>query len=441
MRPTAQQNRQHSEFEAFSLLLALCAPVRGLKLQPGSHPQPGSKLQTCRHQQPTSPLAARVDSFNSCVLRTLPDIIELARKHRVSGLLYTALAAIPEVTDACARTPAFRSLEKDRHAGLVFRNFSFSELARITTHLDARGISVLPVKGLSLSMQLYGNPLTREFRDLDMLCRVDDLLVLISPMEELGYVCVHFDKDLERKDPGMQLSVLHHLVMEHPVMKLSVELHKGLFKEGIDIRAPALPELFSRHCLLNWNGITWQTLDPADQAAYMLYHGAGHAWSLLHWLLDTAVLLSGNTPLDLVSVAGRIREYGLETTLAAALGICSRFFDFDIPSAFSQAATARSFRSIRPYRFVQRYLPAGTVPAGNFLYLCRLNFGFFPTLEPNPHPVRSVLSRFLRHWRVQSRIAHIPGPLFPFFVVFKIAGFFGKPLYRRIAACRRSSRA
>lgn len=408
--------------DTFRLLLELCAPRRGLRVrEPVFFDGDG-------------PIAAPQIAAPQ-IAAPLPDpdaLVTLARNHRVSTHLFRALSASPELRLLFCPERAFGRLKRDCRAGNAFRDFAFREWLRIDAALRERGLQAVNFKGPSLAFQLYGDPLARENRDLDVLSAGSDLRAFIPVMEGLGYGVKDFDGELENRAPGVQFRVSHHLVMEHPAMGLSVEIHNRLSKLQSRLPAPDAALLLSRAVRCNWNGSEWDTLDPVDHGLYMISHGAGHAWCLLHWLLDLAVFLSRDDGYDWAEFLRRARELRLERTICLALALCHRFFEFGTPAVLEPIESLWDKRLERALAYALKYLPPGSQREGDYACLFGLRFAFLSALDDRSHPVRDTVSEFALVGYVQSRAWGLPRFLAPLYWPVKFCLVLRKAAYRAI---------
>jgi Uncharacterised nucleotidyltransferase len=232
--------------------------------------------------------AADVDALRLAL--TSPDrnalnwaaLIEGARRHRVADLFLEGLQAAG-VADASEDLLA--ALRRRNHAAkrlIIARGFLVAKLARM---FSLAGIRALMLKGLALSMQLYGDPARREPGDID-------LLIDPAQFDEAKKLLV----DAGLRPKGGQLSsrqrAVHHDFIKdetfvHAGTDTSVELHHRLTDN---------PELLSTDFDALWRareeisiwGTPVATLSRADLLLYLCAHGGAHAWERLRWLVDLA---------------------------------------------------------------------------------------------------------------------------------------------------------
>ena len=258
------------------LLLALCAPGRGLV--PRS--DPGDVALSL------SPVAHRVD-FRA-----------LAERHKVQGPLARAVerrAAGEPAIAALFPGPERERLRLGAAATRSFRALLVHEWGRVEEGFRKEGLRALVIKGPALSLQLYDDPLEREFRDLDLLLRAPDLQVAARILSSMGYDAADEDlPGLPEKRRAWASSASHHLVMKKAGRPFFFELH-GVAEDSMGLELPGAGDAFRRAVILERDGIRYPTLGAEDQALAAFLHAARHQWCALQWLLDSAVILVGGS--------------------------------------------------------------------------------------------------------------------------------------------------
>ena len=179
------------------------------------------------------------------------------------------------------------------------------ELLNIYRHLQARGLEVLPYKGPVLAEALYGNVALRQFSDLDLLIRGEDLPRIKVALAELGY------------EPGLRLAQ----AAERDYLKSGYEytFDGARGRNLLEIKWQILPrfyaigfdvsDFFKRAALMTIEGQKLRTLCDQDLMLVLCVHAAKHAWRQISWLSDIAQ--SGALPdPGLGGAAGRGRAAG-----------------------------------------------------------------------------------------------------------------------------------
>src|ERR1035441_7453542 len=237
-----------------------------------------------------------------------PLLLERAYTHQVYPLVYRNLRQLgfPAVPDAVAAelkvgffAPARRrgvpdafqaELKVGFFANALRNQLLAEELVRLLGLLGEAGISVIPLKGVTLAQSLYGDADSRVCSDID---------ILVPPAnvtQALGLILASGYRDDFRNRFFSKLTLRHgrHYDLWGPSFLL--ELHWQLVQhssrndEAIkDLWAEARPETFF--------GAPALSLSPEWELLYLSIHAADHAWQSLKWLSDIHQIAS-SAPVD-----------------------------------------------------------------------------------------------------------------------------------------------
>ncbi|MCA1196395.1 nucleotidyltransferase family protein [Sphingomonas sp. R647] len=208
------------------------------------------------------------------------------------GLVGLAAPALLRAKAAPAATLAALDAERSPHVvGVMSRLF---ELVRIARALKAARIRHLFIKGIALSIQLYGDPVMRAGRDIDVLVERSRIRDAEAILLDLGYElpthCTAAAEPTEGEPPKESGWV-------HGESRILVELHD---------------RLCDNHALLPWDfemlwteretvtigGMTVPTMARRRLPVYLAVHGIRHGWQRLLWLIDLAALLDRDAAWD-----------------------------------------------------------------------------------------------------------------------------------------------
>ena len=112
-----------------------------------------------------------------------------------------------------------------RHESKSLRNQAMAnELLNILQLLDANGIPAIAYKGPALAAAVYGDVALRDFGDLDILLRRQDVLPAKTLLQARGYVS-QYDLKPAVEAAFLRSSMQYHLVVLHGASDVMVELH------------------------------------------------------------------------------------------------------------------------------------------------------------------------------------------------------------------------
>ena len=252
-------------------------------------------------------------------------VASLARRHQVESLLLRGMRTRPGLRCVSHVEPG---LERARGRN-VRRGFAqIDGLQRAAGLLRAAGVPFLVLKGMSLSQRLYGNPLERAARDIDLLASPHAFQAAERVLLENGWRRLQpsFPETPSRNRWYRRFRHEHELVGPGGPL----ELHRRLSHNPFYFDVP-FENLHAGSVPVEIGALSFRVLGEEDELAYLMCHGARHYWSRLKWLCDVAVILASLEPQGLERIAVRCRQDGLESILASTLRLCREALHVRVP--------------------------------------------------------------------------------------------------------------
>jgi hypothetical protein len=198
-----------------------------------------------------------------------------AHKHCVLPLVARTL---DRVASDIVPEAAMSRLRKAAHANAT-RNLRLTgELLRILELFSANGISCIPYKGPILAAQVYGDISLRQFGDLDIFVKRDDVQRVRDLLFRNGYRSG--DKESTDKDINLRRDDID----------VELEVHWKASADADPIQLP-LPVLWTDLRPFQIAGKAVLTHRHEIQLLIQCVHGAKHGWERLAWVCDVAELV------------------------------------------------------------------------------------------------------------------------------------------------------
>lgn len=283
-----------------------------------------------------------------------PVLFTLAEEHGVLGLLATRLG---EFQEACVPMEFRQRLHERHRAQLLVTLGMTAELFRLLERLAAAGIGTLVVKGPVLSVQAYGDPGLRQYVDLDLLVRHEDVGRATEVMTAAGYEAdVPLSAIFAGKIPGEYL-------FTRTGTKLLVELHTERTFRYFPRPLP-LEKLFERQIRVPLDAHEIPALSVEDELVLICIHGAKHFWERLMWIADVAALVCRQASLDWDGAFKAARATDAERMLHVGLRLAADILKTPLPE--KAAATVKADREAAKLAAqIEKWLPAaGYAPPG-----------------------------------------------------------------------------
>jgi hypothetical protein len=197
----------------------------------------------------------------------------------------------------------------------AFRNTLLAEeLVRVLTLLHGAGILVIPLKGVALAEDLYGDLTLRCCVDIDVLVPRQMVAQSLRLLLASGYRAEFTEQFFA--DLLLQKDIEYALEREEWGNSYMVELHWGILWG-----AP-------------FDGVPAYTLSPEWQLLFLSAHVSRHQWRGLKWLVDIHELCSQGG-IDWQKLGAKARRLGWEDMLRITLSACRNLFSTPIPEEFS----------------------------------------------------------------------------------------------------------
>jgi len=258
-------------------------------------------------------------------------LIELIRKHKVASHLQLCkdlpeIENYPNVAGFLKQASKRNQMQKLLHA---------QEVLSLHAFMHEAGIAHAFLKGIGLSIRLYGDPAYRHSGDIDLLVAPKDARKAQQLLKESGYIPIHPASILSDKQFRKNRSLSHHvtLVKRRQPISFAVELHWYLTNPH-----EAFP-LSSEKALANCISVplgnnTIPVLSALHSLVFNAYHGSVHQWFKLFWLKDFATLIGQLSPSEVKEGYQLAKELGVARSYLLAFTLCHHVWhtpQFDLP--------------------------------------------------------------------------------------------------------------
>ncbi len=246
-------------------------------------------------------------------------------RHGIFPLLQHHIVAIgPEIVPEPARHRFWDHMRSVARTRLLLT----SEVMRLSAAFESAGIEMLLLKGAGLAMSAYGSLDLREFYDLDLLVRPDDLESSADILSRHGYIAA---EDPSGKVKGNRPSEMHRS-FHNPSLRTDVELHWTV----------TTPDLADPRAVDRWWGAVREIpvgrgsvrgLSPDHSLLMLCIHGARHDWARLRCIADVAESLRAEPPTDWDRLWREAEQAGCRLLLALGLLLAHELLQAPMPAA------------------------------------------------------------------------------------------------------------
>lgn len=251
-------------------------------------------------------------------------LIQTSVSHGLLPLLYTNLKAAGAVgpKDHLARLRDLFQKNAARSALLT------AELLKILDLFESEKILGMPYKGPAIAVSIYGHLALRQFADLDILVRKEDVWRCQQLLISMGYQ-PHFNITKRQLPAFLRLGYVQSFTRDKGMG--IVELHWGIasrfFMFPLDV-----DRFFARLVPIELMGKRVLAPAPEDLLLILCVHGAKDLWERLEWICGIAELIRAHD-INWEMVRQQAKELGAERTLFLGLLLAKEFFDSRLPDS------------------------------------------------------------------------------------------------------------
>jgi len=252
-------------------------------------------------------------------------LLNLAVRHNLQQLLYWQFHQI-----IVGEVPS----DVLRYLRDFFRNnanknlFYMREIINIVKLLSEKDIDSFPYKGPILAQQVYGNLAMRQFGDLDLLVKKEDVTSIKKILISQGY---RPEYDLNSVQEQNYLNSQRELKFTNETKGISLELHWKF--SGIFLNLPPNAEklLLKNLNSVNINGVSIPDIPPENLILILSIHNASHYWSRLSWLVDITTLIDKNE-IKWAYILETAKKLSIKHILLINLYLCHILLDLKLNS-------------------------------------------------------------------------------------------------------------
>lgn len=246
-----------------------------------------------------APLPAAADDIN------VDAVVALVDRHRLSAPVMHVLAEA-----LAGRAPALsRQVRRQRLLGLE----QARQTALLSQALQARDIPHVVVKGAPLAQALYGDPVARASKDIDL---------LVDPQRMADADAVMVAHGFHRSDAQVDDTRKHR---DYRMGMIQVELHNRLIDlpEFVPLD---FTEIWSRRTSVLLMGGQVPVMGDIDTFLYLCAHGSEHVWFRLKWLQDIARIVATDPGGRVAAAQQAAVRVGFDRVVAASLRLVDEMF-------------------------------------------------------------------------------------------------------------------
>jgi hypothetical protein len=382
---------------------------------------PEAALVLCCATTAASPARTATAAELSARVRDWDRVADIAKRHAVLPLVHRYLklecpAALPEEGMAKLQTPWQMLALYNRHLA--------AELVRLMDLLKAANLAAVAFKGPVLAAMAYGSIDLRQYIDLDILIRRDDLPRVAEILTAEGYVSPHIRREglmtgyfQEYEDAFFATGGLG-----------AIDVHWKVTSRAFRF-APDEESMWQRAQTIDLAFGSVNAIAPEDLLLYLCVHAAKHGWVTLGGICDVAETIRSRPGIDLKAMLAEATALGSRRMFLTGIRLAHDLVGAPVTEAL--VSIARSDRAVSAL--------ATSIARGLFGKAAQRSAHF----DPWAVPIRSIEGAGARAHYIAHRILvptmgdyelmPLPTALFPLYWLirpFRMVAQYGPRLFR-----------
>ncbi len=277
-------------------------------------------------------------------------LYQLAKEQEVLPQVYLAVAPF------CPKVVApdqLDALKTQFHANARHSLRLTAELVRLLKLFESHNIPALIYKGPALTMQAYGDLISRQYCDLDLLVQKSNLNKITAILNKEGYITEESSLNF-LQDKWYRLNNCEYHFLKKPE-NIYVEIHWRFFENHI--RFPLnLRDVWQHTREIALNDHRLRTLSPEFTLLILCIHGGGkHQWSNLKMISDIAALIQRQTNLNWQMIQENVEKLGIQRLFHTGLMLAKNLLDAPTPESI-QSHAEQDYQAVLLYRKVCKNL-------------------------------------------------------------------------------------
>ena len=240
------------------------------------------------------------------------------------------------------------SYMKQTYMDIVKQNMLMtSEMIKILKILEENHIDAIPFKGPILSQLAYGDVISRQYVDLDILIKEENLEIVYDLLENNKFISTIEKIFLHNR---LFLEKNNDIQFFHNKKNITIELHWKLFRTRFSNRFKN-QLIFDMKNKVQINSCDIYIFKYEILLVYLCMHGSKHKWERIEWITDINKLVSKEMDINWEKVFEFAKENNCLKMLKLGLYISVTLYNTSIPKKYLIEMESRTYQNMIHYVF------------------------------------------------------------------------------------------
>ncbi len=349
---------------------------------------------------------------------------ELARRYRIRPMLAAAIAeghwSVPDGVRS--------ALEESAREYFARTSRQLALLPELVNQAANQRLRFVVVKGMALSLWLWGDPFIRESFDLDVFVAPEDFDRTIVLLGEMGFEDTTSRPSLTPRQESILARVFPERKVIHPVTGAVIDVHRALDYNPAR-RPDGFEEIWAARSYVRFGQHQIPVPGAEHLLRFLVMHASKHLWDRWKWLADLAAVFRRMGAEEILKIRGSATDRHFVEALDCSLLLVSIVGGQAMPAE----VRAEIVSNRRTCALARRALEFASIPSlddGKRPHLVSRSI-YLALRSHEPRMVAYEL-RFLMHTESDWRRLRLPDSMIPIYYLVRIGGFFN----RRVRAGR-----
>jgi hypothetical protein len=264
--------------------------------------------------------------------RDYQSLLTAASRHGIVPLVHKTMQNLSQSDPRFIQNPKSKIQDfllelKTRYTAIAHRNMKMTaELIRIMKLLEENGIEALAFKGPALAQMAHGDITLRQFGDLDILVRKEDIYRIDSLLKGQGYERLLALTPVQEK---IWIKYAHDMGLIHKQKRVHFEMHWSFLDEDYPMQVD-LSDFWKETGVVKINGYNIALFGNENLLYYLCIHGSKHLWERIEWIKDIDLLVRGGE-IDWNDIFQKSKGTGFEKMLCLGLSLSASLLKTPFP--------------------------------------------------------------------------------------------------------------
>src|SRR4030095_6695316 len=259
-------------------------------------------------------------------------LLLMAQRHRlVPSLHHHLVTECPEAIPSKVSAGLEKLNQENTRSNLLLTG----ELLKLVDLLQAHSIAAVPFKGPTLALWAYGDVGRREFGDLDILIKKQDVPAVRKLLAGEGFT-PRPELNAAQQAATLRFDCSHNFANEKNIW---LDVHWDFVVPSASVQIDT-DKLWSRLQPMLVNRRELKTVSLEDLLLILCLHGFTHLWERLGWIGDVAALIESREKIDWTLLLKNADRMGSRRILSLGLYLASNLLGASVPPEVWTSAPA-----------------------------------------------------------------------------------------------------